>query len=173
MSFRKNLLNYPMDFISNFYWRLVDNLAFSFNNIAELYYKKSIGIEYEREYKNFDISNDDKVLHIGCGSFPLTEITLAEVINANIVGIDKNARVVKIANKLIHKKNLQNKIRINHGNGIVYPVNNFNVIIVSSCASPMLLIVNHIFNHLGRNCRISVFYRCPIEKNKTEIVISK
>jgi len=80
MKFKNKLLNYMMKKISNYYWYIIDNLAFKLDKFAEIYYKKSIGSQYRMEYQTFNISKNDKVLHIGSGAFPLTEITLAEEI---------------------------------------------------------------------------------------------
>lgn len=142
--------------ISSYYWWFIDNLAHKLDKLAETYYTKSIGSEYRREYRVFDISKEDKVLHIGSGAFPLTEITLAETIGTTAVGIDKSLRAVKSANDAIHEKNLHDKIKIDHGNGISYPIEEFDVIIVSSCASPMIEIVEHIFKAAKNNSKIIV-----------------
>jgi len=156
MKFKSKALSYLMKNISGYYWYIVDNLAFKLDKLAERYYKKSIGAEYRREYKTFDISKEDKVLHIGSGAFPLTEITLAETIGATVVGIDSSMKAVNSADDVVHKKNLQDKIKINYGNGIDYPINDFDVVIVSSCASPMVKIVEHIFKTAKNNSKIVV-----------------
>jgi len=142
--------------ISGYYWYIVDNLAFKLDKLAERYYKKSIGAEYKREYQTFGISKNDKVLHIGSGAFPLTEITLAETIGATVVGIDSSMKAVNSADDIVHKKNLQSKIKINYGNGINYPINDFDVVIVSSCASPMVKIIEHILKNATNNSKIIV-----------------
>jgi len=142
--------------ISSYFWWFIDNLAHKLDKLAEAYYTKSIGAEYRREYKEFDISKEDKVLHIGSGAFPLTEITLAETIGSTVVGIDKSLKAVKSAIEAIREKNLNNKIKIEHGNGINYNIEKFNVIIVSSCASPMIEIVDHIFKTANKNSKIIV-----------------
>ena len=141
MESRNKLPIYLMKKISGYYWYIADNLAFKLDKFAERYYKKSIGAEYIRECQKFGISKNDKVLHIGSGAFPLTEITLAETIGATVVGIDNSIKAVESADDIIHKKNLQSKIKIVYGNGTNYPTNDFDVVIVSSCASPMEKIV--------------------------------
>ena len=156
MNFKSKALIYLMKNISGYYWYIIDNLAFKLDKLAERYYKKSIGAEYRREYKTFDISKEDKVLHIGSGAFPLTEIILAETIGATVVGIDSSMKAVNSADDVVHKKNLQDKIKINYGNGIDYPINDFDVVIVSSCASPMVKIVEHIFKTAKNNSKIVV-----------------
>jgi 2-polyprenyl-3-methyl-5-hydroxy-6-metoxy-1,4-benzoquinol methylase len=156
MEFKNKLPIHLMKNISGYYWYIVDNLAFKLDKLAERYYKKSIGAEYKREYQTFGISKNDKVLHIGSGAFPLTEITLAETIGATVVGIDSSMKAVNSADDIVHKKNLQSKIKINYGNGINYPINDFDVVIVSSCASPMVKIIEHILKNATNNSKIIV-----------------
>ena len=156
MKFKKKLLNYLMKKISTNYWCFIDNLSYRLDKLADIYYKRSIGPEYKREYEVFGISENDRILHIGSGSFPLTEITLAEEIGANVVGVDKNLRAVKSANSVIQKKKLNDKIKIEYGNGMDYPVGEFDVIIISSCSSPMIEIVKHVFKTAKKNSKIIV-----------------
>ena len=156
MKFKNKVMIYLIKNISNYYWDIVDNLAFKLDKLVERCYKKSIGAEYRREYQTFDISKNDKILHIGSGAFPLTEIILAETIGATVAGIDSSMKAVNSAGKVVHKKNLQDKIKINYGNGIDHPINDFDVVIVSSCASPMLKIVEHIFKTAKNNSKIII-----------------
>ena len=138
-----------------FSWGLIDNIAYKFEIIAKLY-DKLISKIYRNEYQALDLSNEDKVLHIGCGSYPLTEITLGRTTDAKIVGIDRNKEAIKLANNIINKKNLQNKIKIEHGNGMNYPIEKFNLIIVSSCTIPMLNVLDYIFKNAKSNSKIIV-----------------
>jgi precorrin-6B methylase 2 len=156
MKFKNKLLNYMMKKISNYYWYIIDNLAFKLDKFAEIYYKKSIGSQYRMEYQTFNISKNDKVLHIGSGAFPLTEITLAEEIGTTVVGIDKSRKAVESADDVVREKNLQDKIKINLGNGKNYPIKEFDVIIISSCASPMVKIIEHVFKNAKSNSKIIV-----------------
>jgi len=138
-----------------FSWILIDNIAYKFEIIAKLY-DKLVSKVYKNEYQALNISNNDKVLHIGCGAYPLTEITLARTTDAKIVGIDRNKKAIKLANAIVYKKNLRNKIKIEHGNGMNYSVEEFNLIIVSSCTIPILNVVDYIFKNAKKDCKIIV-----------------
>ncbi len=142
--------------ISTFYWNIIDNLATNLENFADKYYKLSIGERYQMEYIEFDINKNDKVLHIGSGSYPLTEITLATFIGSKIVGIDKKEKAVLNAKKVVKRKNLNDNIKITMGNGVNYQVSEFDVIIISSCAIPMLEILNHILKNCKGGCKIII-----------------
>jgi len=125
------------------------------DKLAELY-EISIGKEYKKEKKLFDISKDDNILHIGCGAYPITAITLAKNNGAKITGIDNNPKAVKLANNLINKKELREKIKIEQGNGTDYPVEEFDTIIVSGCASPKIEILEHVFRRAKPHTKIIV-----------------
>ena len=156
MKFNNGFYSYLAKKESNWYWNFIDNLAYKLDKIANSYYNKSIGSKYIDEYLEFGITDDDNVLHIGCGAYPLSEIILAESFGARVVGIDKNIKSVNSAVNVIENRNLNGRIKIIHGNGKSYPVNGFNVIIVSSCASPMLRIVENISENAKKNTRIIV-----------------
>jgi len=140
-------------FFSNIFWKVVDSLACKSNFISNKY-ENIIGKEYKEEYKQFKIPDYQKVLHIGCGAYPLTEITLSELPGKEIVGIDKNPKAIVCANKIIQKRRLENKITIKHGNGINFPIKGFDFIIISSCSYPKEKILENIFNNADKNCII-------------------
>jgi len=139
----------------NYFWHLIDFLSFFFNRFG-LIYEKIIGIEYEKEIKKFKLFDSKRILHIGCGAYPITALVLAKTTSAKIVSIDKDPIAVKLAKKIINKKKLQTKININIGNGENYPIKNYDTIILSSCSSPKRIILEHIFNHADFNTKIVV-----------------
>ena len=140
---------------SNYFWGIADILSNKFDKFAEIY-EKSIESEYKMEYEAFGISQDKKVLHIGCGAYPMTDITLAKLSGIDVTGIDKNPKAVKLAEEFIHKYKLDNKIKIEHGDGANYPTNKFDVIIISSCSHPKVKILHHIFKHAKKHSIIIV-----------------
>jgi protein-L-isoaspartate O-methyltransferase len=140
---------------SNFFWGIADILSNKFDKFARIY-EKSIGSEYKKEYETFGLSQDKKVLHIGCGAYPMTEITLAKIFSIDVTGIDKNPKAVRLAKEYIIKHKLDNKINIENGNGVNYPPNKFDVIIISSCAYPKIKILHHIFKNVKKHCIIVI-----------------
>ncbi len=130
--------------ISNCFWEIADNLSYKNEKIAKLY-NKSIGKEYRKEYENCHIASNADILHIGCGAYPLTEIVLSSCGTGQIVGIDKNPQTVTQAQQVIKKNKLENHITIKHGDGLDFSVEDFDVIIVSSCSLPKVKILQHLF----------------------------
>ena len=141
--------------VSNFFWDVMDTWSFKSEKMAA-FYNKYIGCEYKSEYETFGLLQHSKVLHIGCGPYPLTAIELATLLDIEIVGIDTNAKAVQQAKDLIRKRKLETKITIEQGDGTTYPVESFDVIIVSSCAHPKKTILTHLFTNAKTNTIIIV-----------------
>ena len=93
----------------------------------------------------FNLKNAENILHIGCGAFPISAMILHEVNGGKIVGIDSNSKFVNLARKVINNKNLSDRIEIKHGNGMSFPLNDFDTIIISSCSNPKIKILEHVF----------------------------
>ena len=141
---------------SGYFWFFMDNLSCKLDGLAEIY-EKSIEDEYKKEYSIIDLSGDNKILHIGCGAYPVTDITLANIPGIKqIVGIDKDLKTVKLTQTVIDKKKLRQKIMIEHADGRDYPVKKFDVIIISSCSYPFIKILEHIFKTAKKQSKIVV-----------------
>lgn len=140
---------------SNLFWEVADDWSYK-NEKSAQYYDKTIGGDYEREYNECGIPPDSKVLHIGCGAYPLTEMTLAQTNVRSIVGIDHTPITVQRARAVIRRRNLQGKISIENGDGIDYPVEDFDVIIASSCSFPKVLILQHLLSTAKHGSKIIV-----------------
>ena len=157
-----NAVNYNYTFMqiyrikkANIFWKIVDELACKIDKIAKIY-EKLIGNEYRKERKKFVLSKAKKILHIGCGSYPITAMVLAEMNDVNIVTIDNNARAVKLANKVIGRKNLDGKIRVEHGYGTRYPLDEFDTIIISGCSVPKIKVLEYVLKNAKLQSRIIV-----------------
>ncbi|MBN1280971.1 MAG: methyltransferase domain-containing protein [Candidatus Thermoplasmatota archaeon] len=130
--------------ISNCFWEVADSWSYKNEKIARIY-DRSIGKEYRKEYETCGIPPTASILHIGCGAYPLTEMVLADCSSGPIVGIDKNLHTVHKAQHVIQQHHLTNHLTIIHGDGLDYPIEQFDVIIVSSCSLPKVKILTHLF----------------------------
>jgi 16S rRNA A1518/A1519 N6-dimethyltransferase RsmA/KsgA/DIM1 with predicted DNA glycosylase/AP lyase activity len=140
---------------SNHFWHVMDTWSYKNPRIAR-HYNDAIADEYKAEYKSFGIPENSTILHIGCGPYPLTVVELALLGNVMIVGIDKNPLAVQQAREVIERKGLTNKVTIDQGDGSTYPVESFDVIIVSSCSYPKSHILEHLFTTAKPNAIIIV-----------------
>jgi SAM-dependent methyltransferase len=140
---------------SNLFWEIADTWSYKNNKIAQRY-NNSIEKEYQKECKTYGLPSNSTVLHIGCGAYPLTDIVLTQYYGATLIGIDKNPITVQRAQKIIRQHHLQNRITIQHGNGTNFPVDNFDLIIISSCSLPKLQILEHLFKNAKHQSTIIV-----------------
>lgn len=148
---------------SNLFWYFVDHLSSKLDNIAKLY-EKYVSREYRNEASLFNISDSKSILHVGCGAYPITAMTLAETNSGKITGIDRNLRDVRLAKEIIKRKNLEDRIRIENEDGTIYPIDDFDMIVVSGCSVPKIEVLKHIFQNAKPNTRIIV--REAYTKNK-------
>ncbi len=140
---------------ANCFWEIADTWSYKNDRITKLY-NKTIGKEYRKEYENCDISSHSNILHIGCGSYPLTEILLASSTKGKIVGIDKNIQAIKRGQQVIKKNKLDKRIVLKHGDGLDFPVEEFDMVIVSSCSHPKVEIIQHLFEKVKSQSSIIV-----------------
>ncbi|KYK33146.1 MAG: hypothetical protein AYK22_01160 [Thermoplasmatales archaeon SG8-52-3] len=138
-----------------YFWKAIDFIACKIKRFA-LLYENTLSKEYEKEGNLFNISDSKKILHIGCGSYPVTAISLAKYNGGKVVAIDIDPRAIKRAVKVIERKNLQNKISVDLGDGRNYPLKEFDTIIISSCSIPKIDILHHIFKTAKTNSKIIV-----------------
>jgi len=144
-----------MNTCTNILWRIIDIIAENFPIFASRYYEKIIGDEYQREYHQFNISADDSVLHIGCGTYPLTEIILRSSCNPKkIKGIDNRKKATAIAKKYILTQKKNQRIIIDYGDGTQYDLKGYSTIIISSCATPKTPILKHLINNASPQTKI-------------------
>jgi len=137
------------------FWKYVDYIACKLDKIAKAY-ENTVGKEYKKEIESFNLKDDKKILHIGCGAYPITAMILASLDNVKIVTIDNNNRSLKYANKVIKKNNLDDKIKVEYGNALKYPLNGFDTIIISGCSVPKIQVLNHIIKNAKSNSKIIV-----------------
>jgi len=108
----------------------------------------------ENEIKLAKISKDDKILHIGCGPIPVTSILLAKKIGANITAIDNDFFSVKQALVCLSKFNISNNVQIKHAEADTFPVQMFDLIIISQGVTPYYETLNHIAKSIKPNARV-------------------
>jgi len=129
--------------ISNSFWEIADYCSYK-SDVAARLYDNTIGGEYQKEYHHCGVATAINILHIGSGAYPLTEIVLSTVSNGHVVGIDKNPTTVTKALRVIQRRHLTDRISIQHGDGLTYPVAAFDTVIVSSCSIPKIKILEHL-----------------------------
>ena len=108
-----------------------------------------------------NLSSKDKVLHIGCGIFPSGSIIIAEQTNAKITSIDNNVNAVNIARSYVHKNGLSKSIKVEYGDGVDYPVKDFDVIFIAINVWP----IDSVLKHLSKNAKTNTKIICKSVNN--------
>jgi len=140
---------------ANLFWHIIDIVS-SLSKFFGDMYKDRIGIHYINEAQMYNINEDQSILHIGSGAYPITALVLAKLFKGRIVTIDKNPIVIKIAKRVIKKEHLSHRIEVLYGNGLTFDVSSFDVVIISSCSVPKEEILTHVFSHTNNHCKIIV-----------------
>jgi len=109
----------------------------------------------EKEVKLSNISYDDSVLIIGCGSIPATSILVSKKSNAKkIVSIDYDLKAIKNAIKFTNSSNFNKNLKFEHANGQNYSVKTFDVIFILYGIKKQDKILEYISKNLKNTTRI-------------------
>ncbi|PIN75374.1 hypothetical protein COV18_04260 [Candidatus Woesearchaeota archaeon CG10_big_fil_rev_8_21_14_0_10_37_12] len=108
-------------------------------------------VQAKIEAKKTRMSKSSKVLFIGCGAFPESLFGYFDQSGCSAVGLDNHPLAVAFARKLIHEKNLSNKIKIQYGQGDSIYFKEFTHIIVAALAQPKEKILKHIRKNVNKN----------------------
>jgi precorrin-6B methylase 2 len=108
----------------------------------------------EKEIVMAQITKNTNVLVIGCGSLPVTPILIGSKTDANIIGIDYDKKAVDRAINFINKHYPRLKIKIEHADGISYPIEKYDVIFVLYGVKNQNEILKNISKKIGDNKHI-------------------
>ncbi|UCD14204.1 MAG: class I SAM-dependent methyltransferase [Thermoplasmatales archaeon] len=101
-----------------------------------------------------EVSSENKVLFIGSGIIPYEAILIAEETKAKVVGIDNSMKTLKFAQSYINKKGLTDMIKIEYGDGLNYPIQDFDVIFIAINVWPIDSILKHIYYHMKDDAKV-------------------
>jgi precorrin-6B methylase 2 len=149
--FKKNSLKEIIDFS----YVIFEKIAINFNIISLNYlnlYKELV----QKEIKMAKITNSDSIIVIGCGTLPSTPLLISMKTNAKIVAIDKDEKAIKRAKTFLSNINFDSKINLKHANGLDYPINDFDVIIISYGVKNIEKIFDYLFDNIRSDTRIII-----------------
>ncbi len=111
------------------------------------------------EIKGASLTAKDRILHIGCGSIPYTATIVARKVGARITAVDNDSMVVRNASNYLLNRGFGDLVKIEEGNGLDYPVSDFDVIIVSLGVMPRDLVLGQL--HLQSKNGTRIICRSP------------
>jgi precorrin-6B methylase 2 len=147
--FHTNSLKNLMDRLFIFYEKISNKFSIISNNYLKMYQEI-----VEKEIKMANISSNDTVLIIGCGSLPATSILIAMKTNAKIVSIDKDHGAIKEASQYVKNIGFQKQIKFEQANGLYYPIRKFSVILVLYGVKQIKEILKYLVNNMNDKTRI-------------------
>lgn len=106
------------------------------------------------EIKGASLTEKDRILHIGCGSIPYTATIVARKVGARITAVDNDSMVVRNASHYLLNRGFGDLVKIEEGNGLDYPVSDFDVIIVALGVMPRDLILGQLYLQSKNGTRI-------------------
>lgn len=109
-----------------------------------------------KEIKMAKVTAKDKVFFIGCGMLPSTPLLIAEETNATVVTIDNNKRAYLIGKEYVKRKNLSDKVIVEYGDGVNYPIQDFDVIFIAINVWP----IDEVLRHLSKNMKPTARVMC-------------
>jgi ubiquinone/menaquinone biosynthesis C-methylase UbiE len=148
--FKTGSLKAIMDFFYAIFEKVAVHYNFFYTNYINFYQEL-----IEKEINLLNISSDDSVLIIGCGSIPVTSILISQNSNAkNIVSIDCDLQAVKNATHFIDTTNFNKNLKFEHANGLEYPVENFDIIFIVYGIKKQDTILKHISKNMKNTTRV-------------------
>lgn len=132
---------------------LFEKISVNFGSLTKNYVNLYHEVVME-EISMANISSTDRILVIGSGSVPSTPVILARETKAKIEAIDYDLGAVKRATIYIKNQGLQDNITIAYGDGLNYPIKNFNVIFVLYGVKNQQNILNYISKNITKDTRV-------------------
>jgi hypothetical protein len=134
--------------LNDYFFRIIEKIIINFriyiNNYINIYNEL-----IEEEIKFVNITQDDNILVIGCGSIPSTCILLSGKTNAKVTGVDIDRKAIKNSINLIKKLKLEDKIKIVHFDDLKYQVKDYSIILVLFGVKNL----NKLFMYLSENVK--------------------
>jgi hypothetical protein len=109
-----------------------------------------------KEIKMAKVTAKDKVFFIGCGMLPSAPMLIAEETNATVITIDNNKRAYLLGKEYVERKNLSDKVIVEYGDGINYPIQDFDVIFIAINVWP----IDEVLRHLSKNMKPAARVMC-------------
>ena len=132
---------------------LAETISLKLEKLLPLYVKYYEDL-VENEIQIAKISSLTQVAHIGCGPIPSTSILIAKKTGANVVAIDKNQQAMKKASLCVNKLKLTDKITIKNAEASTFPIENFDVLIISHAVKPKEKFLYHVSKTMKENAII-------------------
>ncbi len=114
---------------------------------------------YERMVRNeaalAGVKPGDRVLHVGCGPFPFTALTLAQL-GCSVVGVDRDPGAAAAARRVVKAMGFEGTITIRHAHGENIACSDYDAVWVSLHVWPRAAVLANCFTDLRVGARAVV-----------------
>jgi precorrin-6B methylase 2 len=167
------------------YEKYETNLEYDFSN--RLLEGKTSETEYplyerftrliEAEVALANVCENDRVLFIGSGPFPISAILISKFTSVNVYCIDKSQRACETSLEVVDHLGLGDKIKVKRDSGETSSLFGYDVVFVALLAQPKEKIFDCIWRHAPQNTRVicrtsdgvrEAFYRGIASKRLTD-----
>lgn len=149
--FKKNSLKELIDYS----YVIFEKIAIKFNFIS-LNYMNLYEEIVRKEIEMAKIKSSDSIIVIGCGALPSTSILISLKTKAKIVALDKDKKAINQAKIFLSNINMNEKIKLKHANGLDYPIEDFDIIILLYGVKNILKIFDYLYSNIKSDTRIIV-----------------
>jgi precorrin-6B methylase 2 len=130
-----------------------EKIAYKFEKISSVYleiYDEMV----RKELNMIKINNKNNILVIGSGTLPATPILVAHKTKAKITAIDIDEKAVKKSTEYIKNLNLQDKINVRLGDGVTYPLKDFDTIFILYGIRKKREMISHLSKNVEKSTKI-------------------
>lgn len=145
---------------------LFEKIAFSFEKISSIYldmYKEMV----QKELNMIKNTQKDNILVIGTGTLPATPMLIYSKTKSKITAIDIDKKAVKKSSEYVRNFNLQDRIKVLQGDGVFFPLKDFDVIFVLYGIRNQKEMINNLSKNIGKSTKIIL--RTNFEDGKARI----
>jgi len=139
--------------LTNFLYIIFEKAGYNIESISKSYIKIYDDLVKD-EIRLANITSNDNVLVIGCGSIPSTAVILARETDTQITAIDIDSQATKKAVRYIKNHNLQDNITVKTIFGTDYPIKDFNVIFILYGVKHQSNLFHYLYDGINYNTRV-------------------
>ena len=125
----------------------------------------------EKEIEVAGLSDEDKVLFIGCGSMPVTAVLLSEKTGCAVVAVDWDSKAVKNAAKYLKSSRLEDHVKLVYADGATYPVDDFDLVFLSYGVVNKELVLKNVAEKMRGNTKL--MFRTSTESKELIDIVRK
>ncbi len=139
--------------LTNFLYIIFEKAGYNIESISKSYIKIYDDLVKD-EIRLANITSNDNVLVIGCGSIPSTAVILARETDTQITAIDIDSQATKKAVRYIKNHNLQDNITVKTIFGTDYPIKDFDVIFILYGVKHQSNLFQYLYDGINYNTRV-------------------